>query len=277
MLCGGPVHITVKELPVLPQLSTVKAQCGVPSGSITIKNPKETGELYILSANGDTLVKPIVANQNTNQGGLYAGNYTLYFQDSLGCRSGDTTITIAAINNTVANFTATPQSGGAPLTVHIDNTSQNAQNYSWLLNGVLQATPFNSFVADTSGSYQITLIAWQNDSSCADTATLTVLVYDSLIIGIPNVFTPNSDGINDFFSISTNFPADAQLFIINRWGEEVFSYSGKLTAGDNKLWNGNNVTAGVYFYTLIIDDQASSNCPAGNCQLKKEGFVTVVR
>ncbi|MEZ4889572.1 MAG: gliding motility-associated C-terminal domain-containing protein [Crocinitomicaceae bacterium] len=276
-----PVKITVKNPPVLPQLSTVKAQCGVASGSIGIKNPKESGNLYIISENGDTLVKPIVANQNTNQGGLFGGTYTVYFQDVFGCTSGDTTLTIVAINNTVANFTATPQSGGAPLEVAITNTSQNAQHYQWFVNGELQPNPFTSFVADTSGSYQITLVAWKNDLSCADTAQLTVIAYDSLIVGIPNVFSPNNDGVNDNFSITVNQPVKCELVIVNRWGEKVFSYSGNLTVGMNDLWSADaTVSDGVYFYSVKMETSPPPLSPSkgGNPhQLSREGFVTVVR
>ncbi|MCO5260162.1 MAG: gliding motility-associated C-terminal domain-containing protein [Crocinitomicaceae bacterium] len=273
-----PVKITVKKPPVLPQLSTVKAQCGVASGSIGIKNPKESGNLYILSENGDTLVKPIVANQNTNQGGLFGGTYTVYFQDAFGCTSGDTTLTIGTINNTIANFTATPQSGSAPLEVTITNTSQNAQQFQWFVNGELQPNPFTSFVADTSGSYQITLVAWKNDPSCADTAQLTVIAYDSLIVGIPNVFSPNNDGVNDNFSITVNQPVKCELVIVNRWGEKVYAYSGNLTVGMNDLWSADaTITDGVYFYSVRIETMNVSSYSPNLNQLKKEGFVTVVR
>jgi len=276
-----PVKITVKKPPVLPQLSTVKAQCGVASGSIGIKNPKESGNLYILSENGDTLVKPIVANQNTNQGGLFGGTYTVYFQDAFGCTSGDTTLTIGTINNTIANFMATPQSGSAPLEVTFTNTSQNAQQFQWFVNGELQPNPFTSFVADTSGSYQITLVAWKNDLSCADTAQLTVIAYDSLIVGIPNVFSPNNDGVNDVFSITVNQPVKCELVIVNRWGEKMFSYSGNLTVGMNDLWSADaTVSDGVYFYSVKMETSPPPLSPSkgGNPhQLSREGFVTVVR
>jgi len=267
-----PVHITVKKPPVLPQLTTLKAVCGIASGSINVQQPQESGVLYLVSENGDTLAKPLNKGQNTTRGVLCAGNYTVYFQDSLGCRSDDSSFVIPTSNNTVAGFTVSPQSGGAPLEVAINNTSAHAQNFNWYVNGALQSNPFTGFVADTSGSYQIMLVAWQNDVSCADTAYATVNVYDSLIVHVPNVFTPNGDGINDFFSITTNFEVSANVVILNRWGEVVYRFEGNLQAGENKLWNGGSVSDGVYFYKLTMKELTMDNF-----QLKKEGFVTVVR
>jgi len=266
-----PVHITVKKPPVVPQFTTLKAVCGIASGSINVQQPQETGVLYLISENGDTLAKPLNKGQNTTQGGLFGGNYTVYFQDSLGCRNDDSSFVIPTSNNTVAGFTVSPQSGGAPLEVAINNTSVHAQNYNWYVNGILQNDPFTGFVADTSGSYQIMLVAWQNDASCADTAYATVNVYDSLIVHVPNVFTPNGDGVNDFFSITTNLEVNANLVILNRWGEVVYRFEGNLQTGENKLWN-TPATDGVYFYKLTMD-----NLQLDNYSLKKEGFITVVR
>jgi gliding motility-associated-like protein len=81
----------------------------------------------------------------------------------------------------------------------------------------------------------------------------------------PNIFTPNGDGLNDFFEIP-GMPADVctsafqHIRIYNRWGKEVYSS----TAHDFK-WDGKNVNDGVYYY--VIDYGAD----------KFKGSVTLVR
>lgn len=61
---------------------------------------------------------------------------------------------------------------------------------------------------------------------------------------IPNIFTPNGDGINDFLDFS-NFPDEVEIY--NRWGVRV--YSSKSIpfwyGTDNK---GSELNEGVYFY-----------------------------
>ncbi|HPM32919.1 MAG TPA: gliding motility-associated C-terminal domain-containing protein, partial [Chryseolinea sp.] len=62
---------------------------------------------------------------------------------------------------------------------------------------------------------------------------------------IPNVFTPNNDGLNDIFFIR-NLPAnEGKLTITNRWGVKVFSTN---SYGNN--WDGEEFEDGVYYYTL---------------------------
>lgn len=66
---------------------------------------------------------------------------------------------------------------------------------------------------------------------------------------VPNVFTPNGDGINDVLSIDLNLISSYSLTVLNRWGSIV--YEGN---SPNDFWNGNNkqtgepLQEGVYFY-----------------------------
>lgn len=67
---------------------------------------------------------------------------------------------------------------------------------------------------------------------------------------IPNVFSPNGDGVNDTFKI-TNFTGSWELMIFDRWGSLIFATQ----QAQGASWNGVNiqgkeVDTGVYFYTL---------------------------
>lgn len=80
-----------------------------------------------------------------------------------------------------------------------------------------------------------------------------------------NIFTPNGDGLNDYFEMPA-LPSDVctasfqNIKIFNRWGKEVFS-----SAQSNFKWDGKNINDGVYFY--VIDYQTN----------KFKGSVTLVR
>ena len=67
-----------------------------------------------------------------------------------------------------------------------------------------------------------------------------------------------------------------KLLIQNRWGEVVYRFEGNLHTGENKLWN-TPATDGVYFYKLTMKELTMYNLQMDNLQLKKEGFITVVR
>jgi gliding motility-associated-like protein len=71
---------------------------------------------------------------------------------------------------------------------------------------------------------------------------------------IPNIFSPNSDGMNDFFRIPgiEGFP-NSRLEIYNRWGSVVFQDQDYKGGWDGRI-NGNPVSDGSYFYVLYRSD-----------------------
>jgi len=68
---------------------------------------------------------------------------------------------------------------------------------------------------------------------------------------IPNVITPNGDGLNDRFEILTSdgnaFPLESapSLFIYNRYGKMVFEASRYINQ-----WDASELSEGRYFYSL---------------------------
>lgn len=61
---------------------------------------------------------------------------------------------------------------------------------------------------------------------------------------IPNIFTPNGDGINDLFEIQ-NLRPNCELSIFNRWGSEVYKANNY-----NNNWKAEDITDGLYYYLL---------------------------
>ena len=90
---------------------------------------------------------------------------------------------------------------------------------------------------------------------------------------LPNVFTPNNDGVNDFFQ---PFPykgiESIAVKVYNRWGVLLFE-----TTDPNILWDGQvegkPVADGVYFYTVDINTYTLE----GLVTIAKNGNVTVLR
>jgi gliding motility-associated-like protein len=154
--------------------------------------------------------------------------------------------------------------------VQANNQSSHANTYQWVWQNQSSTAINPTFQFDTSGTYTITLIASQN-GACADTFSLALVVYDSLQITVPNIFTPNNDGLNEVFSVTTNQELPVKLSIQNRWGNDVFTFEGVLKTGENKLWNGEDVTEGVYFVNLQYIN------PKDKKQVSFQGFVSVSR
>lgn len=86
---------------------------------------------------------------------------------------------------------------------------------------------------------------------------------------IPNVFTPNGDGINDYFAIKAENLTNYTITIYDRWDREVYSSTDPAKYWDGKAKNNQNVPDGVYYYII------KSTCQ--NKPLNKSGFVQVLR
>jgi gliding motility-associated-like protein len=88
---------------------------------------------------------------------------------------------------------------------------------------------------------------------------------------VPNAFTPNGDGLNDFFS--PLFPCqvdDYELQIFNRWGQKVFQSAQLADAWDGN-YQGQPAPAEVYFwllrYTENLNGQPSARKMQGDLSL----------
>ena len=86
---------------------------------------------------------------------------------------------------------------------------------------------------------------------------------------IPNVFSPNGDGANDFFLVKGQNIDQISLKIYNRWGNLVFEGQEASPAWDGR-WQGKECPVGVYYYTAEITYQ-------NGAVEQKHGNVTIVR
>lgn len=135
------------------------------------------------------------------------------------------------------------------------------------------------------GCYYITAVDRSGNESGPSN---TVCVDNCPAYFLPNAFTPDGDGINDTFMAFDNpfakcprFVLGVEVFIVNRWGVEVFSYN-SLGSSENDIyirWNGrdkigNELPAGTYFYTATVKFDVID--PAQKQQVYK-GTVQIVK
>ena len=125
----------------------------------------------------------------------------------------------------------------------------------------LRATLSN--LANYKGCYYITAV----DRSGNESPKSNVVCVDNCPnYLLPNAFSPNGDGLNDTFMAFDNpfskcprFVTQVELFIVNRWGSEVFRYASQSATEndpfirwDGKDPNGNELPAGTYYYSGTV-------------------------
>jgi len=112
-------------------------------------------------------------------------------------------------------------------TMSINNLSVGDSIWRWDLNsdGIVDDTINHDpiYEHEAAGDYQITLVV-ENEYGCIDTHVETFVIGKDEVIFVPNTFTPDDDGINDFFFAETSniVAEDFELLIFNRWGEFIW-------------------------------------------------------
>jgi gliding motility-associated-like protein len=188
---------------------------------------------------------------------IYGPNkYSLFVINNWGCPQD----TFIILNVEEPSFTSDPQGGVAKLTVQFENTTTWASDLFWELGDRTEVSDSISFIHEyqEKGSYEVILYATDNQG-CIDTDTLTieVSVEPSKLSNIPNMFSPNDDGINDRYYFTEDKLAGMDEFIIsiyNRWGEKVFEETNMQQMIDEG-WDGRNflglrLSPGVYYYVI---------------------------
>jgi OOP family OmpA-OmpF porin len=79
---------------------------------------------------------------------------------------------------------------------------------------------------------------------------------------VPNVFTPNKDGVNDSFYPEVIQIDDWEMIILNRWGNTIVTLN-----KNNPIWEGENYSDGVYYYLF----QSKSK------EIFKQGYFQLIR
>jgi gliding motility-associated-like protein len=185
-----------------------------------------------------------------------AGSFvvTLTVTSGAGCSASSSLQAADVFANPVAGFYVAPIIGTlGNITSFFDQTQPPIIN-SWNWNfgdGVgTSIVQHPTYTYPDTGTYTITLIV-STPGGCIDSATATILIRDDFFaLYVPNVFTPNGDGVNDLF-IPTGIYEKVSIYVFDRWGEEIFHTTNK---GD--AWNGKfrdskgDCPSGTYVYKI---------------------------
>lgn len=161
--------------------------------------------------------------------------------------------------------------------LEVVNTS-TGQISSWLWkydvvgsSTVKDPPPFLFPTINREAYYTVKLLAYNSSLGCADSARKTLTVLDHCLIEVPSGFTPNNDGLNDFFQPHNALKADNYEFkVYNRWGQLVFQSRNWREKWDGKI-NGAYQTTGVFVWMISYTHRDTGK------QVFRKGTVTLIR
>lgn len=172
----------------------------------------------------------------------------------------------ANIGDEVGKLLATDKDANSSFTYVLTNISAD-DKFSVEVDGLVKVAGFIDYEEKAEYTFNVTV----SDGVNASTGKITVKVKDEneAEFKATNVFTPNNDGVNEYWEIyNKHLYRDCKLMVYNNIGEIVYSVTGY----DNN-WNGTSSSGvelpnGTYYYVL--------NCPScGDCNYT--GFVSIVR
>jgi gliding motility-associated-like protein len=241
------IVVTCINPPVINNIAVTDEACeGYCDGSIVIDAIGTPPFLYSIDG-GSTYQS---SNSYTN---LCEGVYNVVVQDTIGCETS-IAVTVDPGINVIAHFSGTPQSGDVPLDVTFSNVSSNATDYWWDFDDNYTSIAFDTnYTFVSPGTYDVMLVA--TNGNCTDTAIFSIVVLDTIstdlsIDTVPNVFSPNGDGINDLWTVTgTNITA---LYgtIYNRWGQLIFKWDGINGGWNGRTTSGLEAPGGIYYYIV---------------------------
>ena len=144
----------------------------------------------------------------------------------------------------LGNDTAICKGSEVILLKDVNNSANPLASWLWSTGEVSQ-----SIYVVAPGVYYATVTI----NNCSNTDS--VYVANDCYVDIPNVFTPNGDGINDYFfprSLLASGLTSFKMNIYNRWGQQIFESTSLDGSGWDGRLNGMPQPSGVYVYTIDV-------------------------
>ncbi len=266
-------YSTTDTLQVIPlpkyEVSSINPLCyGDKNGGIIVTDD-ENYEYYLDGVKSD----------NSTFQNLAAGTYTVTIKDVYGCESSET-VTLTEPENMEPTIIGPDfikeNSSGAYEIGNVDNF--NIISIVWYFeNGDTICSGSQCKNITLSLDFDRTVcVDIVNDNGCEATTCLDIRFIENVDVDIPNIFSPDGDGLNDRFYISgdNTVLSIKDMKIYDRWGELVFSQQNFPPNDASYGWDGNfrgkKVLPGVYVFYAILEIKDRED-------MKVMGDITIIR
>ncbi len=262
------------NLQQIPQLAIAAAsetitndQCTLKKGSIA--NIQITGGTqpytYLWqNADGNTI------SSSADLSGVGQGSYTLIVNDDSGCGSVSSTYTVQDQDNIIQPPSVSDAQICSPGDALLQINNPSRIYIYRLYDSPTAATPI---AEQTNGVFKVAVkentsyYISQVTGSCESARAEVKVSVGLSSVDIANAFTPNGDGVNDYWQIKDmdNYPS-ALVQVFNRYGQKVFESKGYSQPFDG-TYNGKQLPVGVYYFIINLSI---------NCNLLT-GSLTIIR
>jgi PKD repeat protein len=229
-----------------------------PVNGSSVKLPDGVTFLWSSDPQSSIPYPDVYLNPQTFDPPLVDVTYNLQVTDSFGC-SSVSSFPYESIR-VKADFTIDPDNGEAPLAVTFTDKSIRASAYRWEFgdgkDSIFTLSDPPPHIYYKPGEYSVKLTV-ESNLHCIDSLRSEKIVVDPSELSIPNVFTPDGDGINDNFMVESKSLKLLNMEVYSRSGLKVYSFYGD---GERLRewtgWDGNvnnsaiKATPGIYYYII---------------------------
>jgi len=225
----------------------IRFGANVTAGDADISN----WQWYYGNGISDTLSDPAVVVYDQS------GNYSVSVKvtDAHGCSDEAYYQNLVTVfPKPTAGYTYNPESTNIydPLISFYDS-SLDAVAWRWDFGdgfGSEELNPVHAYA--TAGTFDVLQIV-TSEHGCVDTMHSSIEISPEYLYNIPNAFTPNNDGINDYFIGKGIGVKDFKMYIFDRWGLKIYE-----TIDQSKPWDGiyksHLAQEDVYVYKIVLTD-----------------------
>ncbi len=217
------VQVTVKLLPVV-SLPADTTFCG---DFVLILKPDKTFDQYLWStgATGSSV--------SVKDSGVY------WLRGVINNCSATDSIFIAKKSRSMANIGEDTSFCG-DFILKID--AGEGKSYLWFPSGEQSREVY----VHNFQSYSLTKI---DTNGCVVSDTISISEVCEPTIFVPNAFTPNANGLNEYFKATVTDMVELKMYIFDRWGELLF-YTNDVNKGWDGTYNGKPVQQDVYSWII---------------------------
>jgi gliding motility-associated-like protein len=218
-------------------------------------------------------------SQDTIVFGLCPGHFVFTVTDSLGC-SLDSNYFVDVLKSPKVTFEIKPDSVIYLTNPNIqvafpDSMRKYITNWTWDFGDSIRIpnlNPVTHTYSDTTKPGQVIISLKFTDMNGCDTTITNEVTVKIAKLDIPNLFTPNGDGINDKFAIELEDDRKKdfreaylanELLVFDRWGRKVFNK----TDYKSEDWDGDRLSDGTYFYILRLTGQYGDEVQKGSATI----------
>jgi len=184
--------------------------------------------------------------------------YKLQVSDSFGCIS-ESSFFYESIH-VKSDFSVNPDKGEAPLEVAFTDKSIRGFKYKWEFgdgkDSISELKNPDPHIYYKPGEYSVKLTV-ESEQHCIDSMRFDKIVVDDSELKIPNVFTPDGDGLNDNFMIESTSLRNISVEVFSRSGMKVYAFYGERERlrewhGWDGTVNNSSIKAspGIYFFII---------------------------